>query len=256
MENLDINYKHSVYFREREDGIKYIVLHSTAFTPTKMIKVFNELKLSSHYIVGRKGEIYETVSPSKVAFHAGVSKWQNSQNLSLNDCSIGIELEAPTLGQKRSDFTKKQIASLIRLLNKLVKDYNIPSYNILGHSDIAVLRKPDPGALFPWKRLAEHGLGVWYDLRKTLKIDDEKELLSLIGYDVSNIIATRVAFCRHFNNKEIDCCLNVDELLKMPFAINFKIKDYCRYMKILRAVAFSFNNIHLLFCCIVSKILL
>jgi N-acetylmuramoyl-L-alanine amidase len=49
------------------------------------------------------------------------------------------------------------------LLSKLKKEYNIPTQNIIGHSDIAPSRKNDPSALFPWNTLAENGFGLWKD---------------------------------------------------------------------------------------------
>jgi len=39
----------------------------------------------------------------------------------------------------------------------------IPDSRILGHSDVAPGRKVDPGELFPWKRLAESGHGLWIE---------------------------------------------------------------------------------------------
>ncbi len=243
MKDLGIIYKHSTHCRNRSKDIKYIVLHCSIYSPLKMIKLFNELRLSTNYIIGRNGKIYEMIPPLLVAYHAGNSSWQGSIELSLNECSIGIELEAPTLGQKKSDYTKKQISSLIDLINKLIKEYKIPYYNILGHSDIAPQRKADPGVFFPWRKLAKCGLGVWYDLRKTIKNNDEKELLEMIGYDVSNIVASRVAFCRHFYNDEVKNIVDIKELLENPFDKNFELKDKNKYLKTLQAVAFEVKNI-------------
>ena len=243
MTNLEIIYKQSTHCRERITDIKYIIIHSSSLKPLEMIKTFNDLGLSSHYIIGRKGEIYETVSPYKVAYHAGVSSWQKSKGLSLNDCSIGIELEAPFLGNKTNDFTKKQITALVWLLDKLIIEHKISPYNILGHSDIAPTRKADPGVFFPWRKLSKLGLGVWFDLRKTIKNNNEKELLEIIGYNTDDINASRVSFCRHYNRLEIDCNLNVCDLIQKPVEDDFRIKDYSRYMKILKAVAYSYNKI-------------
>jgi N-acetylmuramoyl-L-alanine amidase len=35
--------------------------------------------------------------------------------------------------------------------------------NIVGHGDVAPGRKVDPGPSFPWKKLAQLGVGRWFD---------------------------------------------------------------------------------------------
>ncbi|MGL5393077.1 MAG: penicillin binding protein PBP4B, partial [Shewanella sp.] len=45
-----------------------------------------------------------------------------------------------------------------------IKRYpDITPTNVIGHSDISVGRKSDPGAAFPWKALYDAGVGAWYD---------------------------------------------------------------------------------------------
>ena len=63
-------------------------------------------------------------------------------------------------------FTDKQIKSLIILCKNLKKKYSIKKENFLGHSDIAPLRKIDPGEKFPWKKLSKYNLGKWYKKKK------------------------------------------------------------------------------------------
>ena len=63
---------------------------------------------------------------------------------------------------------KKQISSLINLCNTLINKYKIKKKNIIGHSDIAPLRKIDPGEKFPWKQLAKKNIGIWHDYRPSL----------------------------------------------------------------------------------------
>ena len=70
---------------------------------------------------------------------------------------------------------KKQITSLIILCKKLKRKYKIRTENILGHSDIAPLRKNDPGEKFPWKKLSTHNLGNWFIERQmNIKISTKK----------------------------------------------------------------------------------
>ena len=104
-------------------------------------------KVSSHFFVKKNGEVILMVPLKYTAWHAGKSKWKNFIN--LNNCSIGIELvnKGHLLGYQ--NFTKKQINSLIILCKKLKKKYKLKKENFLGHSDIAPLRKIDPGEKFP-----------------------------------------------------------------------------------------------------------
>ena len=104
------------------------------------------------------------VEDNKIAWHAGKSKWGKLKN--LNNNSIGIELvnKGHQLGYQK--FSRKQINALIKLCIKLKKKYKIKNHFILGHSDIAPLRKSDPGEKFPWFKLKKRKIGIWYSLSK------------------------------------------------------------------------------------------
>ena len=242
MSEFKIEKHHSKHFRDRIGKIEYIIIHCSIYEPLKNMKILDDLGLSAHYIIGRDGRIIENLCPSKVAYHAGVSSWNGSIDKSLNENSIGIELEAPNLGQDKKDFTIKQIKGLLWLLNMLVVSYNIDKQKILGHSDIAPSRKADPGCMFPWKKLANFGFGVWFDLRKLSRNRNEIELLKRIGYDVSNLSACRYAFCRHFFQDEVVVENDVFRLINSPYIEDFTPKDFNKYCKILRAVAFNFDK--------------
>ena len=98
------------------------------------------------------------------AWHAGISCWKNYS--SLNKYSIGIEINNPGHNHRYSDFSSKQIHSLIKLLRYLIKKYEINKRNVLGHSDISPNRKKDPGEKFPWKKLAKLNLCKWHNLNE------------------------------------------------------------------------------------------
>lgn len=102
------------------------------------------VKVSSHFLIRRKGEIVQFVPCQGRAWHAGVSNWQGRSR--CNDFSIGIELE----GSDFVPFTDRQYASLARLARRLQRSY--PICDIAGHSDIAPGRKTDPGPFFDWPR--------------------------------------------------------------------------------------------------------
>ena len=135
-------------------------------------------EVSCHYLIKDNGEIIKLVPDLYIAWHAGKSSWKNYK--SLNQNSIGIEITNPghEFGYKK--FTKKQIFSLLRLSRFLIKKYKISSRNILGHSDIAVLRKKDPGEKFPWEYLSKNKIGIWHTLNKHDLIKNRKLKISKI----------------------------------------------------------------------------
>ncbi len=145
-------------------------------------------KVSCHYLISRKGKIFQMVHDNNVAWHAGKSKWKNFKN--LNPISIGIELVNKGKRFGYQDFTDLQIKSLINLCKLLKRKYKIKQNNFLGHSDIAPLRKIDPGEKFPWKRLSKKGFGLWYKKKdyKNYNMDPKKNInnfyknLYKIGY--------------------------------------------------------------------------
>jgi AmpD protein len=107
---------------------------------------FEQLKgvrVSSHFLVRRDGEIVQFVPCNKRAWHAGVSSWRGLSR--CNDFSIGIELE----GSDFEPFTARQYCALVRLTRRLKRIY--PIGEIVGHSDIAPGRKTDPGPFFDWE---------------------------------------------------------------------------------------------------------
>ena len=121
-------------------------------------------KVSTHYLITRKGSITRMVDEKKIAWHAGKSKWKNLIN--LNSQSIGIELVNKGHQFGYENFSNKQITNLILLCKSLVKKYKIKNQNIVGHSDIAPLRKKDPGEKFPWHLLSKKKIGYWYNTSK------------------------------------------------------------------------------------------
>ena len=114
------------------------------------------------------------VKDRNIAWHAGKSKWKKFKD--LNQYSIGIELVNRGHKFGYQDYSKNQINSLLKLCKDLKKKYSIKKENFLGHSDIAPLRKMDPGEKFPWKKLSKHNFGRWYKETKKLKIQLKKKI--------------------------------------------------------------------------------
>ena len=152
---------HSNKIRKKKN-IKFIVIHYTGMQSERECVErlsSNKSQVSTHYLINRAGSIIKMVNEKNTAWHAGKSKWKNFIN--LNDQSIGIELVNKGHQFGYENFPKKQISKLILLCKFLIKKYKIKKKNILGHSDIAPLRKKDPGEKFPWFELSKRGIGKW-----------------------------------------------------------------------------------------------
>ena len=160
-----------------------------------------------------------------VAWHAGKSTWKSFKSLNKN--SIGIEISNPGHEHKYINFSKKQIQSIIYLSKLLIKKYKIKSCNVLGHSDIAPFRKKDPGEKFPWKNLANFGVGKWHSLSnkilkknrmKKIDVNEEKKFFKFlfkIGYSkkILNKKTLVIAFQRRFRQELVNGIIDLECLL-------------------------------------------
>ncbi len=165
--------------------IKFIIFHYTGMknesnAMKRLIDIQSEV--SCHYLIKNNGEIVKILPDLYIAWHAGKSSWKNYKSLNKN--SIGIEITNPGHEHGYKKFTKKQIISLLKLGKFLIKKYKINSKNILGHSDIAVLRKKDPGEKFPWEYLSKNKIGIWHTLNKQDLIKNRKLKINKIGENI------------------------------------------------------------------------
>ena len=185
----------------------FIIIHHTAQDSlAQTLKTFTITKpqVSAHYVIAEDGRVVQMVNDYLRAWHGGNATW--GKNSDINSSSIGIELDNNGI----KPFSDQQIISLLALLTKLKKDYNIPTHNIIGHADIAPTRKKDPSALFPWKLLALNGFGLWPDdILEPAPLNFNAELaLQIIGYNTKNLPAAISAFKLHFIQTEVDAVLN------------------------------------------------
>ncbi|EJM53632.1 N-acetylmuramoyl-L-alanine amidase [Pseudomonas sp. GM48] len=149
-----------------DSRVQFVVLHYTNASLERSLQLLTHGEVSSHYLIGddKGATIYKLMDENLRAWHAGESEWNG--RTWLNSSSIGIEIvnpgfkDTPT-GRVWYPYTEDQVQSLIVLLKDISKRHGIRPGDIIGHSDIAPMRKLDPGPLFPWKRLAAEGLGIW-----------------------------------------------------------------------------------------------
>ncbi len=190
----------AVHFGIRKPN--FVIIHHTAQNSCEQtLRTFTDQKkqVSAHYVICRDGKLYHMLSDYLRAWHAGSGKWGNLTD--VNSSSVGIEIDNNGV----EPFSEAQLNVLIGLLDTLKKQYNIPSPNFIGHADIAPSRKADPGVLFPWKRLAEKGFGLWYGDTASINIPPDFNTgiaLRIIGYDITDEGAAITAFRRHFLQAE------------------------------------------------------
>ncbi len=120
-----------------------------------------ESGVSCHYVIDVDGTTTQMVAETKRAWHAGAGSW--ASNNDINSASIGIEIH--NLGHELGypDFPEAQMAAVEALSKDIVVRWSISRRLVLGHSDVAPLRKGDPGEKFDWPRLARAGVGDWYE---------------------------------------------------------------------------------------------
>ena len=166
-------------------------------------------EVSTHFLITKRGKIYQLVAENNIAYHAGISYWNGVDG--LNKCSIGIELISENPYKK--GHSKSQMKSCLKLVEELVNKYKITPQNVVSHSDIAynkqtgfLNRKSDVCELFDWsefyqknlslvipdlseiKKLifAKNGDFLFKNLEKNQNITIFKKKLADFGYKVAN----------------------------------------------------------------------
>jgi N-acetylmuramoyl-L-alanine amidase len=206
----------------KNSRIDIIVLHYTASTKPSALLTLTNRDVSAHYVVSddSKPVVYKLVDENLSAWHAGDSSWYGRTY--VNPRSIGIEIVHPgwarnSTGDVGPLYPPAQIDAVIALTRAVAQRYGVTPENIVGHSDVAPLRKQDPGPAFPWKKLAQAGVGRWFDEVAAAKYQAEyvrngppdagwfQKQLKRVGYSVpesnyfdANTLHTIAAFQMHY----------------------------------------------------------
>jgi N-acetylmuramoyl-L-alanine amidase len=194
----------------RPDGtaVDILVLHYTELPLQESLDILSDAtrdaRVSAHYVLAEDGTVYRLVAEDRVAWHAGRSHWRGRE--ALNASSIGIEIV--NLHGDRHDYPAVQIAALIELCREIVARHPaIEPRNVVGHSDIAPQRKIDPGRRFPWKTLADAGIGLWPKAAERPLFGEFHAALQRYGYAPPVAVPPREivkAFQRHFRPARVD----------------------------------------------------
>ena len=213
VEKMSLNYSPNFYLKKRSNSkVKYLIFHYTGMKSENgaIRKLTNKnSKVSCHYFIKRNGEIIKMVPDLYIAWHAGISSWKKDKF--LNSKSIGVEVSNPGHEHGYKHFNTKQVKSIIKLSKTLKKRYKIKKENILGHSDIAPLRKKDPGEKFPWKILYKKKLCQWHNISernckkfRKIKLDNKinfYKLLFKFGYKFTNKSSEKIKILKNFQRR-------------------------------------------------------
>jgi len=156
--------------------------------------------VSAHYTIDEDGTVYGHVDEGCRAWHAGVGAWRGLSD--INSHSIGIEIVNKGHEFGYHDFADAQIQAVIDLCQGVMTRHSIEPQSVIAHSDLAPMRKQDPGEKFPWELLAQNGVGAWpsvssEDVVKASGIDVYQALHDF-GYECEDKASMLIAFQRHF----------------------------------------------------------
>jgi N-acetylmuramoyl-L-alanine amidase len=226
---------------ERKSGAKLdmILLHYTGMRDNEA--AVRQLcaplaEVSSHYVVLQDGYIIQLVAEARRAWHAGASYWAGETD--VNSRSIGIEVANPGHDHGYPDFPKRQIAAVTALCRSILTRHHVPADRVLAHSDVAPSRKQDPGEKFPWKVLADSGMGLWVKPvpikpspifvlgESDPTVEEMQQLLARYGYGVtptgyldSSARDAVAAFQRHFRPTKVDGIIDLSTLATLKALI-------------------------------------
>ena len=218
--------------RAGERAPDMIVLHYTGMpTGASALEWLcrEESQVSSHYFVHEDGRVDQLVPEARRAWHAGKSFWKGETD--INSCSIGIEIANPGHPGGLPDFPEKQIEAVVELCRDCGQRWSIAPERVLAHSDIAPIRKVDPGEKFPWHVLHREGVGHWVEPAaigggrffqrgdRGQPVEAIQSMLSLYGYgiDVTGDFCEKTegavaAFQRHFRQQRVDGIADISTL--------------------------------------------
>jgi N-acetylmuramoyl-L-alanine amidase len=163
---LEAAWHPSPNFEPRRNGLtpSILLLHYTGLETAERAMRWlctAESRVSCHYLIDEAGRITQMVREAFRAWHAGHAFWDGETD--INSASIGIEIHNPGHSEGYPDFPEAQMRAVEALSRDIVTRHRIAARRVLAHSDVAPMRKRDPGEKFDWARLAQGGVGHWVE---------------------------------------------------------------------------------------------
>ena len=229
VKKMTLNYSPNFDLKKRDKKkVKYLIYHYTGMKNDKLaikkLTSFNS-NVSCHYYITTSGKLIQMVPDLYVAWHAGKSNWKNHKSLNYN--SIGIEISNPGHKYGYRKFNDKQIKSLIKISKIIIKKYKIHKKNILGHSDIAPLRKIDPGEKFPWKFLSKKKIGIWHNINSKILISSREKKSELNLHKFIKYLKKIGYHIEYSNPNEFEKIIKIFQMRFRPELINGKLDLEC-----------------------------
>ncbi len=240
VEKMTVDYSPNFDPKKRDKKkINYLIFHYTGMKNDKLaIKKLtsSNSNVSCHYYITKSGRLIKMVPELYIAWHAGKSSWQNKK--SLNHSSIGIEISNPGHDHGYKKYSKRQINCLLKLSKLLIKKYKIKKNNILGHSDIAPLRKLDPGEKFPWNYLYRKKIGIWHTVNSK-KLKSYRGIKLNVSLRIFINYLKKIGYCVEYSNKnELAKIIKTFQMRYRPELTNGKLDLECF------EIAKSLNNLN------------
>ena len=229
VEKMTFNYSPNFYPKKRhKKNIKYLIFHYTGMKNDKsaLIKLTSLYSnVSCHYYITSSGKLIQMVPDLYIAWHAGKSSWKKKK--SLNYDSIGIEISNPGHIHGYRKYNDRQIKCLIKISNYLIKKYKIKKRNILGHSDVAPLRKLDPGEKFPWKLLSKKKIGIWHKVNSNI-LKSSRGKKSELNFSKFIIYLKKLGYhTKYSNHNELKKIIKIFQMRFRPEITDGKLDSEC-----------------------------
>ena len=209
----------------RKHPITCLILHHTAGSLPSSLEILQgkdpKHKVGVHYVVTDepKPRVIRMVPEHMAAYHAGKSAWGKLNG--LNQHSVGIEII--NYDGNVYPYSEAQADIIFALCQEIIRRHDIKPWNVIGHSDVSVGRKVDPGSKFPWAKLASLGIGAWplpnevadnLKSKRNLSPSHMRGLLSAYGYLLepgeAGLKLGVEAFQRHFRPAKVDGLIDAE----------------------------------------------
>jgi len=151
---------------------RLVVIHySVTNTVQEAVNTLNAQRLSYHILIAKSGEAFQTRRFTKTAAHPGLSNWKQ-----ISEVGLGTSVQVGSIGvclmnkgfafdansphgpgkliynpddatmQEWERYPAAQIAACRKIVRDLIDNYQIDE--VVGHHDVAIMGKFDPGPLF------------------------------------------------------------------------------------------------------------
>lgn len=206
--------------RRGTDRPALIVIHYTAMDSCQAAYhrlCLAEAEVSAHWLISAQGAAHQLVDEAARAWHAGAGAWGGQGD--VNSRSIGIELD----NTGSHPFSAPQMDALEDLLRQMMARWDIPAQAVIGHSDMAPIRKIDPGPRFDWQRLARQGLSVWPRAGVLADPSRFRAAALAFGYPDVDDAALLSAFRLRFRPRHTGPLDGIDAGMACDLAARFKV---------------------------------